>query len=90
MGFNRYEVLADGRDSKNVIGNFMKAPRKDRLDFAAMIVFPERKKILEFHILAPSRIGRFASPFDLRCWRVCGFRRKWAIATPIRDMACMP
>ena len=41
----RYEVLADAEDAKDEIWNFMKAPRKDRLDFVALIVFPQRKKI---------------------------------------------
>ena len=41
----RSEVLADAWEAKKVIRDFMKAPRKDRLDFVALIVFPERKKI---------------------------------------------
>ena len=41
----RSEILADAREAKKVIRDFMKAPRKDRLDFMALIVFPERKKI---------------------------------------------
>ena len=45
MKLYRSEVLADAWDAKKVIRDFMKAPRKDRLDFVALIVFPERKKI---------------------------------------------
>ena len=41
----RYEILTDAKEAKKVIRDFMKAPRKDRLDFVALIVFPERKKI---------------------------------------------
>ena len=38
-----YEVIADAKDAKRIIEDFMNAPREERLAFAAMMVFPERK-----------------------------------------------
>ena len=37
-----YEVIADAKDAKRIIEDFMNAPREERLAFVAMMVFPER------------------------------------------------
>ena len=42
--FYRYEVIEDAKTAKDVIRDFMKAPRKERLAFVTLIVLPERKK----------------------------------------------
>lgn len=42
--FYRYEVIEDAEVAKRIIRDFMNAPRKERLAFVTLIVFPERKK----------------------------------------------
>ena len=38
-----YDVIADAKEAKRIIEDFMNAPREERLAFVAMMVFPERK-----------------------------------------------
>ena len=40
--FRRYEVISDIIKAKQVMDNFMKAPREDRLAFVTLIALPER------------------------------------------------
>ena len=41
--FYRNEVITDAMQAKRVIRDFMNAPRKERLAFVSLIIFPERK-----------------------------------------------